>query len=72
MDQDHICNLMVSIIATIAGDHGIEFQYGKPNTTVIDFSSGPRPVKIDSDQWLLPNFFDRIYINIIILKFSGQ
>jgi hypothetical protein len=39
MDQDHICNLMVSIIATIAGDHGIEFQCGKPNTTVIDFSS---------------------------------
>jgi hypothetical protein len=29
-------------------------------------------VKIDSDQWLLPNFFNRIYINILILKFSGQ
>ena len=28
---------------------------------VIDFSSGPRPVKIDSDQWLLPIFFNRIY-----------
>ena len=42
------------------------------DVTVIDFSSGPRPVKIDSDQWLLPIFFNRIYINILILKFSGQ
>ena len=45
----------------------IEFSY-----TVIDFSSGPRPVKIDSDQWLLQKIFNRIYINILILKFSGQ
>jgi hypothetical protein len=29
-------------------------------------------VKIDSDQWLLPKFYNRIYINILILKFSGQ
>jgi hypothetical protein len=36
------------------------------------WSGGPQPVKIDSDQWLLPNFFNRIYINILILKFSGQ
>jgi hypothetical protein len=29
-------------------------------------------VKIDSDQWLLPIFFNRIYLNILILKFSSQ
>ena len=28
--------------------------------------------KIDSDQWLLPNRFNRIYINIIILKFASR
>ena len=39
MDQDHICNLMVSIIATIAGDHGIEFQCGKPNTMQLVFAA---------------------------------
>jgi hypothetical protein len=39
---------------------------------VIGFSSGPRPVKIDSDQCLLPIFFNRIYLNILILKFSSQ
>ena len=47
----------------------IEFSY-----TVIDFNSGP----VANGQWKLirtsdlPNFFNRIYINILILKFSGQ
>jgi hypothetical protein len=44
------------------------------HVTVIDFSSGP----VAHGQWKLirtsdlPNFFNRIYINILILKFSGQ
>ena len=38
------------------------------------WSGGQRPVKTNSDQSLLPNFFNTIYIhvNIIILKFLGQ
>ena len=42
--------------------------------TVIDFSSGA----VAHGQWKLirtsdlPKFFNRIYINILILKFSGQ
>jgi hypothetical protein len=43
--MDHICNLMVSIIATIAGDHGIEFQCGKPITIQLVFAASLHSIK---------------------------
>jgi hypothetical protein len=59
---------IIYTVKPVLHDHAREHL----NRAVIDFSSGPRPVKIDSEQWLLPIFFNRIYINILILKFSGQ
>jgi hypothetical protein len=64
--QNCICYVFYSVC--------LEFCCFDDLVPVIDFSSGP----VAHGQWKLiktsdlPYFFNRIYINILILKFSGQ